>query len=180
VRTILAWLGTRYGIALVLTLVILGIVVTARTFLDAGTRNDVGPLLEPPTAPSITGPTLGDDSEFEPSSDAPEPPPVSAGAAPPTTVATQFVTAWLRHTGVTGDQWRAGLTPHATTSLMAKLKDTDPASVPADRITGEVRVETRGPSLVEATVPVDSGTVRLRLVPTAGRWKVDFLDWGRS
>jgi hypothetical protein len=180
VRPILRWLGTRYGVALVLVVLIVGIVATARTFVDGGSRNEVGPLLDPVTTAPAASPTLGDDSEFEPSSAPPESPQLSPNAAPPATVANQFVTAWLKHTGVTAAQWRAALTPHATAALMSKLKDTDPAGVPAQRVTGDVRVEMRSPSLAEVTIPVDSGMVRLRLVPNAGRWKVDFLDWGRS
>jgi hypothetical protein len=113
-------------------------------------------------------------------SDAPTAQPsLSAGGPDAATVATRFVTAWLKHTGVTGDQWRAGLTPHATPALMAKLAQTDPAGVPASQVVGQVRVVSHE-AVVEALVPVNGGTVTLTLVVRDGRWKVDGIDWGPS
>ena len=65
-------------------------------------------------------------------------------------------------------------------AVAAMLGVDDPADVPADRATGPVRVENRGAAFVEATVPVGSGTLRLRLVATNGRWLVDGVDWERA
>lgn len=182
-RPILRMLGSRYGMALVLAVLVIGVVAVTRTFLGSNPADDAAPFLPPITesAPASVGPTLGDDSEFEPSED-PAAPGVSLspGGPEPTVVATRFLAAWLKHTGVTAAQWRAGMTPHATPALMAKFKDTDPSGVPASRATGTMRVETRSAAVVEALTTVDSGTVRLRLIPVAGVWKVDGVDWGRT
>jgi hypothetical protein len=179
-RPVLRLLGTRYGIALVLTLLVIAVVMVARGFAGTTTEADrFGPVVEASTTPAATGPTLGDDGPAE-ESDEPVQPSMSAGAASAETVAARFMAAWLKHDGVSGDQWRSGLTPHATSSLMNKLKGTDPAGVPADRTTGQLRVDRREPALVQVSVPVDSGLVRLRIVVVNGRWLVDGVDWERA
>jgi hypothetical protein len=52
--------------------------------------------------------------------------------------------------------------------------------VPADRIVGKPTVIPHAASLVEATVGVDSGRLRLRLVAPDGKWLVDGVDWERA
>jgi hypothetical protein len=110
----------------------------------------------------------------------PPPPSTSPGAAPPEQVAADFTRAWLHHDGVTGDQWRQGLTKYATKALLDKLKNTDPAGVPAQRMTGPVKLQDEAASFVIAVVPVDSGTLTLHLLATNGRWQVDTVDWERG
>jgi hypothetical protein len=175
-RPVLRLLGTRYGIAVVLALLVLGVVGTMRG-VAGSYRQTLGPAVEPSRSSSID-PTAGDDSVLTP--DSPAPPSTSPGAAEPATVATDFIRGWLNHTGVTPEQWRAGFAKYATSALRDKLKDTDPAAVPAQRTTGEVVIENRAARFVEATLPVDSGTVRLRLLSTNGRWLVDGVDWERT
>jgi hypothetical protein len=179
-RTVLRLIGTRYGIALILALLVLGIVGIGKAVTgDNQAEVPIGPAISPPTTPGPTGPTLGDDSLVDPvesESSASVGPSLSPNAPSPNTVASRFITAWLRHTGVSAEQWRAGLAPHATSALMAKLKDTDPSGVPANSVTGEIQTVDRG-SVVEANVPVNGGTVRLRLVAQNGRWQVDGIDW---
>ncbi|HZN20506.1 MAG TPA: hypothetical protein VFB84_20300 [Micromonosporaceae bacterium] len=169
-------LFTRYGIGLLLFAVVVLIVAGARLFGGAGStttglRDDLTPL------PTVA-PTAGDDGETSPL-----PAPtlvVSPGAAPPDRVAAAFAAAWTDHRGVSNAAWVARLKPHATPELVAKLAGVDPAGVPADRVTGAVQLLPRGEQLVEAVVPVDSGTLRLRLTAPDGRWFVDGVDWGRT
>ncbi|MCW2639850.1 MAG: hypothetical protein JWP76_2156 [Dactylosporangium sp.] len=174
-RPILRLLGTRYGIALVLTLLVLGVVGIMRG-VAGSYRQTLGPAVEP--SRSSIDPTAGDDSLLTP--DSPAPPSTSPGASEPATVATNFMRAWLNHAGVTPEQWRAGFAKYATSALRDKLKDTDPAGVPALRMTGPVAIQSRADRFVEASLPVDSGTVRLRLLATNGRWLVDGVDWERT
>ncbi|NJC69194.1 hypothetical protein HC031_05600 [Planosporangium thailandense] len=176
-RPVLRLLGTRYGVALVLALLVLAVVGITRAVAGPYQATTLGPAVEPSTSSSVD-PTAGDDSLLIP--DSPAPPVTSPGAADPATVATDFVQEWLNHTGVTAEQWRAGFAKHATAALRDKLKSTDPAGVPAQRITGQVTVQNGSARFVEATVPVDSGTVILRLISTNGRWLVDGVDWERS
>jgi hypothetical protein len=178
-RPVLRLLGTRYGIAVLLTLLVLVVVGVARGFLQTGAadRDRVGPVVAPASTPPASDALQGDDSVVQPSDGAPAQPSVSAGGPDPTMVATRFVTAWLAHNGVTGEQWRAALTPNATPGLMAKLKDTDPAGVPANQVVGQVQIVNHD-AVVEAAIPVNGGTVTLTLVLRDGRWKVDGIDWG--
>lgn len=170
-------LGTRYGIALVLALVVLGIVGVIRGFAGSRPPPPAG-LGAGATSTASFDPYAGDDSVVSPV--APPPPVTSPGAATPDIVATKFATAWLHHTGVTMQQWWSGLKPYATEALLAKLKDTDPAGVPAERITGPAQVQNRDVSFVDVAIPLNSGLLRLRLLATNGRWLVDGVDWERG
>ncbi|GAA1804087.1 hypothetical protein HC028_04345 [Planosporangium flavigriseum] len=176
-RPVLRLLGTRYGVALVLALLVLGIVGITRAVAGSYQATTFGPAVEPSFSSSID-PTAGDDSVLTP--DSPAPPSTSPGAPEPAKVAIDFVQAWLNHTGVTAEQWRAGFAKYATSALRDKLKDTDPAGVPAQRVTGSVVLENRAAQFVEASLPLDSGTVHLRLLSTNGRWLVDGVDWERT
>jgi hypothetical protein len=175
-RPILRLLGTRYGIALVLALLVLGIVGIMRG-VTGSYRQTLGTAVEPSRSSSID-PTAGDDSLLTP--DSPAPPVTSPGASEPAAVAADFVRAWVNHVGVTAEQWRTGFARYATSALRDKLKNTDPAGVPAQRMTGPVVIQSRTDRFVEASLPMDSGTVRLRLLATNGRWLVDGLDWERT
>lgn len=169
-------LRSRYGVAFLLAVIVIGIVGSAKL---VGAPADSGLVLPPPpTTPAVTvDPTTGDDGVVSPKP--PPPPDTSPGTAKPLAVARAFALAWLRHRDVTAEQWRAGLLPHSTQALSGKLSDTDPAGVPADRITGDLNLVPRGKAFVEVTVPVDSGLLRLRLVAPEGRWLVDGVDWER-
>jgi hypothetical protein len=177
-RQVLRLLGSRYGLALVLVVVVLGIVGITRAIGGPYRSTSAYPDAAPSQRDVAASPTAGDDSLVSP--EAPAPPSTSPGAPEPQAVAASFVQAWLTHDGVTPEQWRAGFAKYATAGLRTKLKDTDPAGVPAQRSTGPVVLQNRAGTYVEATVPVDSGTVRLRLLGANGRWLVDGVDWERA
>ena len=181
-RTVLRLIGSRYGIALILALLVLGVVGVGKALTGNNRAGvPVGPVVSPEITPGPTGPTLGDDSLIDPvdPTGSVAGPSLSPNAPPPSTVASRFINAWLHHTGVTADQWRASLSPHATSALMTKLKDTDPSGVPASSVTGTIETIDRG-AVIEANVPVNGGTVRLRLIVVNGRWQVDGVDWDPS
>ena len=180
-QRILRLLGTRYGIALVLAVVVFGIVGALRGFSGSRPPPPAGLGAAPATASALAAsaePNDGDDSVDTPPS--PPDPVTSPGAATPDTVALKFATAWLHHTGVSAQQWWNGLKPYATEALLAKLKDTDPAGVPAERTTGPAEIQKRDVSYVDVTIPLNSGTLKLRLLATNGRWLVDGVDWERG
>lgn len=172
-------LGTRYGIALLLAAVVFGVIGLGQL---VGPTDSTGGGLRPDGAGAGTGsvavsPSAGDDGERAPP---PTPQPVtSPGAATPEQVAELFTAAWLDHRGVDPAGWLARLRPYATPALTEKLIGVDPAGVPAERVTGPVRLAARSESYGEVTVPVDSGLLRLLLVGTDGRWLVDTVDWER-
>lgn len=183
-RAVLRLLGSRYGIALLLLVVILAVVGITRAL--HGGRDMVTADSAPTTAVRATiNPSAGNDGANGVDGVVGGPPAASGSATTPagpdpTPAAVGFTRAWLAHTGVTAAQWYAGIAPYMTTTLAAKLKNTDPSGVPADRMTGAVSIGTRTADYAEASVPVDSGTLRLRLRLSAGRWLVDGVDWDRA
>ncbi len=175
-RVILRLLGTRYGIALVLMVLVLGVVAAFRGVAGTRRADSMAPPIEPVRSTSIA-PSAGDDGLME--DDRRSPSLAASAAAEATAAATGFADAWLRHTGVTAEQWRSGLARHATSALLDRLKGVDPLSVPADHTAGTTTLAVRDPALAVATVPLDAGTLRLTLVISGGHWKVDGVDWDR-
>jgi hypothetical protein len=175
-RGILRFLGTRYGLALIGIVLVVGVVGVARAIGGSRPVDSIGapPPLTSPTASS----ELGDDSVANP-----EDPPVATaipGAASPDAVALDFARAWLNSKGVTSSQWVKGLQPYITPRLLDQYKDADPASVPAESIRGPAQVRVRDSELVEVDVPVTPGTLKLRLLVVNKRWLVDGVSWERS
>jgi hypothetical protein len=179
-RTVLRLIGTRYGIALALCLMVLLVVGAFRGIAGSNGSDPVAPVIARSTEASVD-PSAGDDGlgEDDAGTGTAPPPSVISGAAAPDAIAMSFATAWLRHSGVTTESWLAGMTPYSTPALLNKLHGVDPAGVPADRVTGTAQLNARDPALVEASIPVDSGTLRLRLLVDKGRWRVDGVDWER-
>src|SRR5437868_4736608 len=160
-RTVLRLLGTRYGIAVVLVVVVLVAVGLGRTVLDHGGGSSANDALGPTvaTVPTSADPyaSLGDDGVDESAEPGPS---LSKGAADVTTVAKRFAKAWLRKPGITGEQWRAGLKPDASAELMTELADTDPSDVPTATITGPVALTNTGQDAT-AKFPAEGGTIVL-------------------
>ncbi|RKR89611.1 hypothetical protein BDK92_3966 [Micromonospora pisi] len=170
-------LRSRLGIALMLAVLILGVVGAAR-LVSGVSGNDSG-LSGAPVEPIATvDPTTGDDGVI--TTEPPPTPRTSPGAAAPEEIAGRFAAAWLAHEGVSAKQWHDKLRPLSTSGLADRLSGVDPAGVPAERLTGKLEVVTRSAELVEVSVPVDAGTLRLELVAPQGRWLVDAVDWERG
>ncbi|MEV4411613.1 hypothetical protein [Catellatospora sp. NPDC049609] len=131
---------------------------------------------QPPPAPSQVDPTHGDDGVVEHD---PSPSPVTpTNGAQAMSVANKFAQQWIKHDRSAG-AWLDALRPHSTETLVAELDGVDPAGVPADRITGDARMEAFAATYVEVVVPIDAGLLRLRMVTEHGRWLVDGIDWER-
>jgi hypothetical protein len=179
-RTVLRLLGTRYGIALVLIVIVLGVVGATKTFVGGSSSSTlpVGPPISPASASPEPDSSFGNDSVVAPSTDQTGPS-LSPNSPSANTVASQFIAAWLKHANVTGDQWREGLKPFATDGLMAKLAETDPEDVPASEVSGQTQTVNDG-SVAQSSIPVNGGTVNLQLVVLNGRWRVDGIDWDPS
>ncbi|GGJ97363.1 hypothetical protein GCM10010123_29210 [Pilimelia anulata] len=169
-RLLVGFLRSRYGVALALAVVVVGILAT--TSLLAPPRQDAstGPPVDP--IPTVH-PTVGDDGEK-----APPAPRLAAlpGASPPERVARTFAATWL-----TGPRepagWRDRLRPMMTAGLAEKFADADPASVPATALGGAATVTALNEYLAEAAVPTRRGQLKLRLLADGGRWLVDAVDW---
>lgn len=171
------FLRSRVGVALLLAVVVLVIVGAAKVFSNSA---DIGSgLAGAPEQPIVTvSPTVPNDGLASPQ--VVPSPYVSPGTAAPAKVAKAFAQAWVDHLDVSADDWYAGLLPHCTENLAAKLSGVDPAVVPADRLTGDPTVIPYAENVVDVAIPVDSGRLRLRLTTTDGRWLVDGVDWERA
>src|SRR4051812_42483726 len=111
-RPVLRLLGTRYGMALLLALLVLGVLGITRALAGPDRSSAVQPVVEPSRTFASTDPTAGNDSLLAPES--PSPPTTSPGAAGPETVAGDFLQGWLKHDGVTPEQWRSSFARYAT------------------------------------------------------------------
>src|SRR5262245_2566861 len=172
-RQVLRLLGLRYTLAIGLVLGIGAIILIGKALGGPTTSTGGVTAGVPSSLPTVVSSAQADDGL---GADAPETPPgpsTSRGATPPEKLATQFLDAWLRHTNVTPEAWYAGLQRYMTTRLAGELNGVDPAGVPATRITGKVTLVDHAANFVEASIPVDSGVVTLRLLATDGRWLVD-------
>jgi hypothetical protein len=174
---VLRLLGSRYVLAALLVFGVGAVIVIGRAL--GGPAAPSGVTAGAPSAvPTVIASGQEDDGV-----DAPESPPApstSAGATAPGKLASQFLTAWLKHANVTPDAWFTGMQAYMTTRLASELTGVDPAGVPASRITGPVTLIDHDTSFVEASIPVDSGIVTLRLLATNGQWLVDGVDWTRT
>jgi hypothetical protein len=102
--------------------------------------------------------------------------PVRLDPAAITTVGGRFTRAWIRR-ALPPAQWRAGVRPYVTPRLAGLLAVTDPAAVPAARVTGDAKLgEAGGPGKAAVTVPTSVGAVVLGVEYTAGRWLVDTVN----
>ena len=167
---------SRWGVAVVLAIVVLTIVGVGRFFAD---DSGEAPLVD--TGSPV--PTLSVNPDDEDSVISPAPPPspsTSPGTAQPEAVAYAFAAAWADHENVSAKAWHDRLVPNATQDLSDQLADTDPADVPAKRVVGRPALVPVGEGLVDAVVRVDSGKLTLRLVAPEGRWLVDGIDWDDS
>ena len=165
---------SRWGIALVLALLVLAVVGVGRLFNGSSGEQ---PLASPAPAPAISADPSHEDSVI--SAEPPPSPTTFPGAAEPEAVAYAFASAWVDH-HVSKKKWHDGILPNATARLADELNDVDPASVPADRLVGRPTLIPAGEGLVNAVVTTDSGRLTLKLVAPDKHWLVDGVDWNPS
>jgi hypothetical protein len=169
-------LRSRWGVAIVLAVLVLAIVGIGRLFSGSGSNDPVVGSQSP--TPSIS--VNPDDDDSVTSAEPPPSPTTGAGKAQPEQVAYAFAAAWADHENVTAEAWHDRLVPNATKDLSDQLADTDPADVPASRVVGRPQLVPVGEGLVNAVIKVDSGKLTLRLVAPEGQWLVDGIDWDDS
>ncbi|GAA1597910.1 hypothetical protein [Actinoplanes couchii] len=163
---------SRWGIAVVLTVIVLAVVGIGRLFSDGLDSTSLGS--ESPL-PAISVNPSDNDSVVSP-----EPPPTprtSPGRAQPEAVAYAFASAWVSHQDVTAKKWLTRLQPNSTKNLEEQLREVDPSAVPADRVIGRPTLLAVTDTMVNATVTMDTGKLGLRLVAPDGSWLVDGIDW---
>ena len=118
---------------------------------EAAATTPAPPSMSSTQAPSVTVPAIPAPEASRPStSDAP-------AAAQCQDVAASFMNAWVR-TSLPPASWLSGMRPYVSPELMAQLGRTDPARVPASRVSGQ-----------PVAVPTGSGAQTLRFATDGGR-----------
>src|SRR3954447_12135982 len=137
---------SRWGVAVVLAILVLAVVGIGRLFSD-GSTDQRAPIGRGSPAPALSVDPAEEDSVISP---APPPSPTtSPGTAAPEAVAYTFASAWVNHHNVTAKAWHDKLVPNATKSLSNELADTDPADVPASRVIGRPELIPVGDGLLD-------------------------------
>ena len=165
-------LGARGTIILVLLILVAGVVGVARLVGGSLPRREPALDAGSATAASTVDPSVGDDGVVATTRPPKDDPAVRAAA-------TTFMKAWLR-SDLTAARWHDGIAALATKDLADRLDGVDPSGVPASRTTGAAEIVTNQADFAQVDVPVDSGTVTLRLRRTDGSWLVDAVDWTRT
>ena len=89
-----------------------------------------------------------------------------------TRVATAFALAWSSSSR-SQLEWTRGIQPFVTPALAAGLAQTDPARVPATKVTGEAMLLTASATFAQVRVPTDGGSIVVTLNRVAsGPWRV--------
>jgi hypothetical protein len=160
-------LGGRIAIALGLAAVVAFVVVIGKT---VGTVEEQ-PSFRAEPAPLVTAdPTVGDDGVIERSlSSYPD-----DGAI--TTIAVQFARAWLRR-DLTATEWNSGISSLTTSALADDLDGVDPSTVPATQQAGQPRIVLRMDAYAKVSIPMDTGTLTLKIFKESNRWLVGEVDW---
>lgn len=172
------WSWRNLAITAIATLAMLagvGRLTDALSANSASSSSAVGPA-SAPTIPAAslpaTSPPSGSVTTPAPTTTAPSATPASKGS--PVEVATGLVTAWAKP--AEGEsQWLAGMKPWATADLVSSMTGTDPAQVPATRVTGDAALRAINSSTATVSVPTDGGRVAVELVQQSGAWKANSL-----
>jgi hypothetical protein len=110
------------------------------------------------TVPGTTGPTSPDSG--------------ARASESVTRVATAFALAWSS-SGRSQQEWTRGIQPFVTSALAAGLAQTDPARVPATKVTGEAVLLTASATSAQVRVPTDGGSIVVTLKRAgSGPWQV--------
>lgn len=167
---------SRWGVALVIAVLVLAVVGVGRLFSDGS--GDGKQLLDPVSpAPTVSVDPSHDDDGVIVDDEPPPSPTAKPGTATPEAVAYAFASAWVDHKNVSSKAWHDGILPNSTKNLSEELNGVDPADVPADRVVGRPTIVPVGDGLVNAVVTVNSGKLTLQMVAPDGKWLVDGVDW---
>lgn len=177
-RRVLAFVTSRYGLAGLAALAVIVVVLIGRLMgLGGSTGSDNGTTTDSGQGDTGVSSTASPEPNDAPTAAPTKPDPVvKPGEAGPTVVAREFADAYLNSTGKPS-AWRAALTRYATAKLAGEIKTMDPATVPAQRITGAIKLGDHGATWADVDVPTESGTLVFRLLAGAKAWQVDGIDW---
>ena len=178
-RTVLRFVASRYGLAGLAALAVIVAVLIGRLLGLGGGSSDSGGQI---AGQGQAGRAAASSTESPEPNDAPTAAPskadpvVKPGEDGPLVVAKDFATAYLASDGA-AKAWRDSLTKYATSKLAAEITTMDPATVPAQRMTGDPTLGDHGATWADVTVPTESGTLVFRLISGDKAWQVDGIDW---
>jgi hypothetical protein len=165
-----------------LAVVVVVVVLIARLTGDEDSGDPAG-------SSATSGPTTGELTPPEPSSEpAPDGPagveaaeegkqPVAPAAI---ALAEKFAQAWATPPPPGApDQWFASVSPYVDETLAAQLKELDPATLPAKRVTGAAKAVTGGVTNADVQVPTDAGDLLVVCVLVAKGWVVADFEFER-
>lgn len=167
-RKIIRMLGSRYGIAAILLLVVIVVVGIARA--NGGPRQDE----------SVSGSDsdIGTEDAGQPndgvvteSDDEPEKPTLPDKAVDN---ASAFADEYI-DTDRSAKAWRGAWDEYATQIVKDQLKDVDPEQVPINEIRDDPTVEGQ-----TVRFPTDAGLLILRMKEQDGVWLVDGIDFDKT
>ena len=169
---------TVTAVAFLLLLFGLGRVIEPAKLTLTTTR---APLVTASPTPSVSSPTVAPLSAGpSPSATATAPgttpsPSAVSGASrneSVTRLATAFAQAWSS-SGRSQREWSAGIQSFVTPALAAGLAQTDPARVPATKVTGEAVLLAASATTAHVRVPTDGGSIVVTLNRAlSGPWQV--------
>ena len=162
--------GYRILSAVVLAVIVAGVVLLARLFGQATLGST--PQAQAPTTASSTA---GDDSVYAASS-------APSSAVPSAALSTGdlFVRAWIQPSdGRTQASWYAGLARYASADLAAEMRDVDPKTNPATKVTGAATGTILTADSANVIVPTNAGPATTLVVRTAAGWRVATIDLGK-
>lgn len=140
----------------------------------------------PKTHPPLVAASPTSSPPFDPATAASSPVPAVAPSTTPTTsagagaggdasvtkLALAFAQAWCL-SARSQQEWTRGIQPFVTPALAAGLAQTDPARVPATKVTGEAALVTASAASAQVNVPTDGGSIVVTLHrSSSGPWQV--------
>jgi hypothetical protein len=89
------------------------------------------------------------------------------------------VRAWLRR-DISAAEWNSSISTFTTPALANDLNGVDPKTVPATRQAGLPKIASRMERYARVSVPMDTGTLTLKIFKEDSRWLVGEIDWERA
>lgn len=141
---------------------------TGDTALDAGLPASYGPQVEP----------HGHDANHPGSRDYSPGPPAPPNAEALAAIG-RFATTWARP-NIGGDQWWQEIAPLCEPGFAARLKTTDPVTIPATTARSAPAAAQSRTDLVTATVATDTGILTVTAALIGGQWLITGNDYTRT
>ncbi|WP_100448906.1 hypothetical protein [Glycomyces xiaoerkulensis] len=186
-RTALRIIFSRYGIVVIIVLLVVAVIALARGREDfplssGGTEQETtasdAPSEELTVDDGVTVPEC-EGEECEEDDDSPHHDPYEESELPAEAVdkAAEFGGVWLDTEGKDSNSWFQSMQPYMTEDAAELMRGVDPAVVPASEVTGDAE-----PDGGNVRIPMDTGTLIITMVESSNSWAdqawlVSAIDW---